>query len=116
MITVKRAYDYKPAPGKFAILVDRLWPRGLRKEDLALDLRLKDITPSHELRKWFGHDPAKWDQFRKRYQEELSASGETLKQIKRLEREHNEIVLLYAARDDQHNNAVALKEILKSSH
>lgn len=116
MITVKRVYDYKPTQGKFTILVDRLWPRGLRKEDLGLDMWLKDIAPTHELRKWFDHDPAKWDQFRKRYREELSASGEALKQIKRLEREHGEIVLLYSARDDKHNNAVALKEILKSSH
>jgi uncharacterized protein YeaO (DUF488 family) len=116
MISIERVYDYKPARGKFTILVDRLWPRGLRKEDLNPDLWLKEIAPSHELRKWFGHDPAKWDQFRKRYREELSANSEALKEIKRLEREHGEVVLLYAARDPVHNNASALKEILKSRH
>ncbi|HEY8511188.1 MAG TPA: DUF488 family protein [Cyclobacteriaceae bacterium] len=114
MISVARAYNYKPAKGRFAILVDRLWPRGLRKEDLGVDLWLKDIAPSHELRKWFDHDPAKWDEFRKRYAEELSASAEVLKQIRQLERQHGEIVLLYGARDSKHNNAVALREILKS--
>lgn len=114
MITVTRVYDYKPTGGKFAILVDRLWPRGLRKEDLKPNLWLKDIAPSNELRKWFDHDPAKWDKFRERYREELADSTETLKEIKRLEREHGEVVLLYGARDPDHNNAVALKEILKS--
>lgn len=116
MITVARVYDYKPDRGKFTILVDRLWPRGLRKEDLNPNLWLKDIAPSHELRKWFGHEPARWDQFRERYREELSSSQETLKEIKRLEKEHGEVVLLYGARDPDHNNAVALKEILKSRH
>lgn len=114
MITVARVYDYKPTRGKFAILVDRLWPRGVRKEDLTPSLWLKDIAPSHELRKWFDHDPSRWDQFREQYREELKANGEALKEIKRLEREHGEVVLLYAARDPVHNNAVALKEILKS--
>ena len=112
MISVARAYDYKPTPGKFAILVDRLWPRGLRKEDLGLDLWLKDIAPSHELRKWFAHDPAKWDHFRKRYREELTAHADVLQQIRQLEKEHGEVVLLYAARDAKRNNAVALREIL----
>jgi uncharacterized protein YeaO (DUF488 family) len=116
MISIARAYDYKPAPGRFAILVDRLWPRGVRKEDLGVHLWLKDIAPSHELRKWFGHDPARWDQFQKRYREELSANTDALRHIKELEREHGEIVLLYAARDAKHNNAVALREFLKSRH
>lgn len=116
MITIARVYDYKPAHGQFAILVDRLWPRGVKKEDLTPVLWLKDIAPSHDLRRWFSHDPAKWDEFRERYREELSGGDDLLKEIKRLEREHGNVVLLYAARDHRHNNAVALMEFLKSRH
>lgn len=114
MLKVKRVYESpKPADG-FRILVDRLWPRGLSKEKVAIGLWLREIAPSDALRKWFGHDPAKWSEFQQRYRKELllKSRKELLEQIRRAEKEHGLVTLLFAARDEQHNNAVALREFL----
>ncbi len=93
------------------MLVERLWPRGLTKERAALDLWLKDVAPSPELRKWFGHDPAKWPEFRRRYQAELKDKKDAVALLRKKSREGN-VSLLYAARDAEHNSAVVLKDHL----
>jgi len=93
------------------VLVDRLWPRGVRKESLPLDAWLKDVAPSTELRKWFGHDPAKWDEFRRRYFAELDGRVEVLNPMLAAARK-GRVTLLYSARDVEHNQAVALRDYL----
>jgi uncharacterized protein YeaO (DUF488 family) len=111
MIGVKRVYD-KPSPKDgLRVLVDRLWPRGLTKDRAAVDLWLKDVAPSVELRKWFEHDPAKWDQFQARYRKELSKQKDGLKLLKAKAKEHT-VTLVYGARDEEHNGALVLKKIL----
>jgi uncharacterized protein YeaO (DUF488 family) len=108
---LKRAYESSaPSDGK-RILVDRLWPRGVSKDRAALDLWLKDVAPSTELRKWFAHDPAKWPEFVTRYQAEL-AHNEALSELKALASE-GDITLVYAAKDEEHNEAQVLKGILE---
>lgn len=113
MIQIKRTYS-KSLPHDnlyFAVLVDRLWPRGLRKDQVKVDLWLKDIAPSGQLRKWFGHDPARWSEFRERYFAELDNKAELVQVI--LDKAKNgSVCLLYGARDETHDNAVALKEFL----
>ncbi|HDR46738.1 MAG TPA: DUF488 domain-containing protein, partial [Geoalkalibacter subterraneus] len=110
-IRLRRAYD---PPGKddgTRILVDRVWPRGVSKEDLQIDFWAKNIAPSTELRRWFGHDPDKWSEFRRRYFNELDHNGEAVEEL--LSKvEGKRLTLVYGARDEQHNNAVALKEYL----
>jgi len=111
-ISIKRAY-VTPAPEDgFRILVDRLWPRGLSKERARIDLWLKDIAPSAALRKWFGHDPVKWQEFRRRYREELRQNPECLATIKKQAR-NAPVTLVYGAKDEQHNDAVVLLDFLK---
>ena len=113
-IKLKRVYE-KPARGDGTrILVDRLWPRGLTKEKAALDLWLKEIAPSTELRKWFGHDPKKWKDFRRRYRTELKKHPDDLEQIREKSRKGT-VTLLYGARDQEHNEAIVLKELLERS-
>lgn len=94
------------------ILVDRLWPRGLTKEKASVDLWLKDVAPSTELRKWFGHDPDKWKKFRGRYETEIRHKDDPIKMLKRKAREGT-ITLIYGARDDKHNEALILKQFLE---
>jgi uncharacterized protein YeaO (DUF488 family) len=110
-IRLRRAYE---APGKddgTRILVDRVWPRGVSKEDLRLDFWAKNIAPSTELRHWFGHDPEKWNEFRRRYSDELDENDAAVEEL--LSKvEGKRLTLVYGARDEQHNNAVALKEYL----
>ena len=114
IIKLKRVYEKpKPADGT-RILVDRLWPRGLSKLRAKLDLWLKEIAPSTELRKWFGHDAKKWRDFRRRYESELKRHAEQLALIKSKARQ-GAVTLLYAARDQEHNEAVVLKELLERS-
>ncbi|MBI4547922.1 MAG: DUF488 domain-containing protein [Ignavibacteriae bacterium] len=113
MIKVKRIYDQAQKNDGFRILVDRLWPRGVSKETASVDLWLRDIAPSDGLRKWFCHDPAKWSEFGNRYTRELKRQPDALKQIKRIEKENGVVTLLYAAKDKEHNNAVALTKILQ---
>jgi uncharacterized protein YeaO (DUF488 family) len=110
MIDVKRVYEPGQAQGK-RFLVERLWPRGIRKEDLQYDEWLKDAAPSTELRKWFSHDPSKYQEFRRRYSKELDAKPEAWRPILDAARK-GQVTLLYSAHDTGHNNAVALKEYL----
>jgi uncharacterized protein YeaO (DUF488 family) len=112
MIRLKRAYEAaSPADGE-RVLVERLWPRGVTKARAALDLWLKDIAPSPELRKWFGHDPAKWERFEQRYWKELQEPKEAVEVLRR-KTERGTVTLVYAARDVEHNCAVALKQFLE---
>ena len=111
MLKIKRIHD-EPDPGDgLRLLVDRLWPRGLSKERARVDRWLKEIAPSDELRRWFGHDPAKWPEFRTRYLDELKARRPLLDEVSHLAKKQL-VTLLYAARDEEHNNAVVLKELL----
>jgi uncharacterized protein YeaO (DUF488 family) len=109
MISVKRIYEDPSGDDGFRILVDRLWPRGLKKENVAIDLWLKDIAPSEELRKWFSHDPQKWNEFKKRYFAELDAKPDIVGRIKDA---GDNVTLLFGAKDKEHNNAVALRDYI----
>ena len=113
MIKLKRVYDAPGAGDGERILVDRVWPRGISKERARLADWRKDLAPSTPLRKWFGHDPAKWKEFRSRYRAELKHSGQidALKELARLSRRKT-VTLVYGAADEKHNQAVALKEFL----
>src|SRR5271154_5231523 len=112
MIYLKRAYE-KPSPKDGErILVERLWPRGLTKARAAVDLWLKDVAPSPELRKWFGHDPARWKQFERRYWKELQGQQEAVEML-RQKAKRGAVTLVYAARDQEHNSALSLKEFLE---
>ncbi len=112
MIQAKRVYESAGAHDGSRYLVERLWPRGMKKEALKMDGWLKNVAPSDELRRWFGHDPAKWAEFQRRYAAELNqqrAAWEPLAQAAR----HGTVTLLYSAHDEEHNNAVALKSYLE---
>jgi uncharacterized protein YeaO (DUF488 family) len=115
MIKLKRVYEKKSKEDGYRILVDRLWPRGLKKEQAGVNLWLKDIAPSSELRNWFSHDPSKWAEFKRRYQSEVLAKKELIEQLKSLEREKHTITLLFATKDMQHNNAIVLQKTLQES-
>jgi uncharacterized protein YeaO (DUF488 family) len=110
-IRLKRAYDPPSAEDGERVLVDRLWPRGVRKSDAAIDRWLKEIAPSTELRRWFGHDPGRWSEFRRRYRRELSGHPEVVNELRALARKRP-VTLIYAARDERHNEAVVLRDIL----
>jgi uncharacterized protein YeaO (DUF488 family) len=111
-IAIKRIYE-EPVPGDGArILVDRLWPRGVSKERAKLDLWLKDIAPSTELREWFGHDPKKWIGFQKKYKIELANNAEPVAALKKIARQNKTVTLLYAAKDEEHNEAVVINNLL----
>jgi len=113
MIRIKRVYDEPSARDGMRILVDRVWPRGISKERARIVQWRKDLAPSNSLRKWFGHDPAKWAGFRERYRKELTESGEinALRELAKRSRQ-DAITLIYSAAEEQHNQAVALKEFL----
>jgi len=113
MIKIKRVYDPPESGDGKRILVDRLWPRGIRKEDVKWDEWLKDIAPSDELRKWYSHDPSKYVEFKKRYKKELVKKKEVLQRIKD-EAKEGTVTLLFSARATEYNNATAMKEFLKS--
>jgi uncharacterized protein YeaO (DUF488 family) len=113
MIRLKRAYETPSRDDGFRVLVERLWPRGVSKEEAALDLWLKDVAPSTELRKWFGHDPAKWKEFQRRYRAELKDKKDALKLLREKNREGT-VTLVYGARDEEHNGALVLKKVLES--
>jgi uncharacterized protein YeaO (DUF488 family) len=111
MLKIKRAYDpFSPGDGR-RILVDRLWPRGIRKEEARIDQWLKDLAPSETLRKWFAHDPAKWREFSRRYKNELLDKADIIAAL-RSESKKGTVTLLFAAKDTEHNNAVVLMEII----
>lgn len=112
MIKLKRAYeDAQPQDGR-RVLVDRIWPRGVSKEEADLDEWLKEVAPSDELRRWFGHDPERWDEFRERYFEELDGKPDLVARLREWADGHA-LTLVYGAKDEEHNNAVALKEYLQ---
>lgn len=111
MITLMRAYDAKDCDGVKCFLVERLWPRGIKKGSFRLDGWLQDVAPSHQLRRWFRHDPAKWDEFKHRYFSELDAKPDALKPLMEAARRGN-VTLIYSSRDTVHNNAVALQQYL----
>ena len=108
-IKMKRVYEQPAKDDGTRILVDRLWPRGLTKEKARVDVWLKDIVPSTELRKWFGHDPSKWEEFKKRYLSELKGNDEQIRLLKQ-EMEKGVVTLVYGAKDKEHNEALVLQE------
>ena len=112
MIKLKRAYEKPSGDDGERILVERLWPRGLTKQRARIDLWLKDVAPSAELRRWFGHDPEKWDEFRQRYQNELKHKDDLIELLKR-KAKAGTITLIYAARDEEHNGALVLNRFLQ---
>jgi uncharacterized protein YeaO (DUF488 family) len=114
MIRIKRAYEPSEAADGTRFLVDRIWPRGVKKEALDIEGWLKEIAPSDKLRKWFGHDPEKWDEFQERYFAELESKQEALKPIREAA-EQGTVTLVYGAKDTEHNNAVALRTYLQET-
>ncbi len=113
MLRIKRVYDpLEPGDG-MRVLADRIWPRGVKKSELAMDLWLKEVAPSTELRQWFGHDPAKWEEFKRRYGAELEEKPQ-LTTLLRLRAGEGPVTLLFSARDTAHNQAAALKHYLES--
>ncbi len=111
MIKIKRIYDPAlPQDGK-RIYIDRLWPRGMKKEEVKIDEGLKEISPSDSLRKWFGHDPAKYAEFKRRYTKELEKHSEILEKISK-EAKRKTVTLLFSAKDEEYNNATVMREIL----
>lgn len=113
VIHLKRAYEPLAEKDGFRVLVERLWPRGISKEHAKVDLWIKDAGASTELRKWFGHDPAKWEEFRKKYFAEIRQRPGVLESLREVLRTHGDVTFLFAAHDTEHNNAVALKEFLE---
>jgi uncharacterized protein YeaO (DUF488 family) len=112
MFHLKRVYEEPSAGDGLRVLVERLWPRGLTKERAAVDLWLKDVAPSPELRKWFGHDPDRWEQFQERYRQELREKRDAVRLLKQKAKE-GPVTLVYAARDEEHNGALVLKRVLR---
>ena len=110
-VRLKRAYEPAAADDGARILVDRLWPRGVSKAEAALDDWVKDLAPSTELRQWFGHDPARWPAFQQRYRAELRQQAPALDRLRALARAQT-VTLVFGARDEQHNDAVVLKDVL----
>jgi uncharacterized protein YeaO (DUF488 family) len=114
-ITTKRIYAPRSDADGYRVLVDRLWPRGMTKAAASVDLWLREIAPSTELRRWYGHDVARWPEFRRRYGAELSAHGELLDQLLGIARREGTVTLLFAARDETHNEAEVLAEVLRET-
>jgi uncharacterized protein YeaO (DUF488 family) len=113
MIHVKRVYDKPAKEDGWRVLVDRLWPRGMKKETVKIDVWMKDVAPSDGLRKSFCHDVEKWPEFQKRYRAELKKKKELLADLTKMEKEHGTLTLLFGAKDEQHNQAVVLAEVMK---
>jgi uncharacterized protein YeaO (DUF488 family) len=113
MIQTKRVYEEPKKGDGFRILVDRLWPRGLTKEKASVDLWMKEIAPSDELRKWFHHEERNWGEFVKRYKAELAKKKDLLGELKKLRNEHGTVTLLFGSKDEKQNQAVVLADILK---
>lgn len=111
MVSIKHVYEAYDADDGERFLIDRLWPRGMSKEKLIMDGWIKDVSPSTGLRRWFGHDPAKWEEFRRKYQTELDENPDVWKPLAEASA-RGKVTLLYAAHDEEHNNAVVLKEYL----
>lgn len=114
MLKLKRVYDPPSKDDGMRILVDRLWPRGIKKDEAKIDEWMKDIAPSDELRKWFSHEPSKWEEFKRRYREELKKNHSLIERLS-LESKIGTVTLLFAAKDEEHNNAVVLKEVIEDA-
>ncbi|MFV0268768.1 MAG: DUF488 domain-containing protein [Draconibacterium sp.] len=112
MIAIRRAYEQKSPDEVFSVFVDRLWPRGLKKQDAQWDLWMKEVAPSVELRKWFNHEIPKWEEFKLLYTRELQQMPQVLHELKRLELKHSRLTLAYAAKDSNHNHALVIKAVL----
>lgn len=110
-VKLKRAYEPADAGDGTRVLIDRLWPRGVSKDAAAVDLWLKDVAPSTELRKWFGHDPARWAEFQNRYAQEVGQHPQAFEQLRDMARA-GRVTLVYSARDEAHNDAVVLRRLL----
>lgn len=115
MVKIKRVYDSPSRDDGKRILVDRLWPRGINKENAKIDEWLKNIAPSDELRKWFSHDPSKWQEFINRYIKELKGQRELIERLK-AEARIGTVTLLFAARDIEHNNAIVLRDVIEEKY
>ena len=116
-VRIERIYDFKQRRkqrDEYAVLVDRLWPRGVAKDSVPIDEWLKDIAPSTELRKWFNHEAKKWQGFREKYRAELQASQDEIERLRRIAQEKS-LVLLYSAKDEHHNQAAVLQEVISAS-
>ena len=113
MVRIKRVYVKAEREDGWRVLVDRLWPRGMKKEAAKVDLWMKDVAPSDALRKSFCHELKKWPDFQKRYQAELKTKQDLLAQLKKSEKEHGTLTLLFGAKDEEHNQAVVLAQVLK---
>jgi uncharacterized protein YeaO (DUF488 family) len=114
MIQIARIYEPAKKNGGWRVLVDRLWPRGVKKENARVDQWMKDIAPSEALRKWFGHKPERWPEFQRRYRAELAKKKELMAELKRAEKTHGTLTLLFGAKDKEHNQAVVLLNLLKN--
>jgi len=112
MINVRRIYDPEGPGEGYRVLVDRLWPRGISRGEASWNEWMKEVAPGNELRKWYGHDPSRWDSFKARYKKELSSRQDLLLKLLQLERNHGTLTLLYSSREQHYNNAVALREFL----
>lgn len=112
-INIKRVYEAPSSSDGKRVLVDRLWPRGLTKDKAKVDLWLKDISPSTQLRKWFNHDPAKWPEFQEKFRDELDANPEPVEQLRQLSKDYK-VTLVYGAKDEEHNDAVVILGYLKA--
>jgi uncharacterized protein YeaO (DUF488 family) len=112
-VRLKRAYEQSTAADGYRVLIDRIWPRGVSREEARLDEWARQLAPSTELRKWFGHEPERFDEFRRRYTAELGGQMEKLRELRRRARKGT-LTLVYGARDSEHNDAVVLAEILRT--
>jgi uncharacterized protein YeaO (DUF488 family) len=112
-VRLKRAYEPAERSDGYRVLIDRIWPRGVSKEQAHLDEWARELAPSSELRRWFGHDPAKFEEFRRRYRDELAAQAEKLRELRGRARKGT-LTLIYSARDTEHNDAVVLAELLRA--
>lgn len=113
-LKLKRAYEPASRSDGMRVLIDRLWPRGVKKEEAKIDEWMKDIAPSTTLRKWFGHDPARWPEFQRRYEAEVKKHPEQLERLRELARE-GPLTLVFSAHDEEHNDAVVLRQLLVGS-
>jgi uncharacterized protein YeaO (DUF488 family) len=112
MIKIRRLYDPEMPGEGYRILIDRLWPRGISKENAGWDQWMKEISPSNELRNWYNHEPEKWDEFKRLYKNELAPKQNELKKIRQMETKHGSLTLLYSSKEKELNNAAALREFL----
>jgi uncharacterized protein YeaO (DUF488 family) len=113
MIKIKRVYEKPAKEDGWRVLVDRLWPRGMTKKAAHLDAWMKDVAPSDALRKWFGHEPEKWAAFQKKYRAELTEKKELLAELRKMSKDHATLTLLFGAKDEEHNEAIVLADVLK---